>query len=293
MTNPFWRSPRLHTIVSTMLRPLRCSLAAVAATVLSIAFFAPAAAAQQRDTSMVRTRIRIVGVFDRQTGEPIDGVEVRDLATGLSALTTRTGTVALLLDDTLGTLVNIKKIGFTPQTIMVGTALKDTIPLTIDMLRAGQLLEKVIVTGDGRTLKLGPYDTVQTLLNNGFYARRATSAAPADAFITGDKLRATMLLSNARFIGRGLCEGNVFVDGVRFPVEERKGLFTHEGIDAMIDPSQVAGIETYQVGDLPPSTTHSFEGSGALAGVASMSAIANGLNSMTSSECVTLIWLKR
>lgn len=173
-----------------MPRPLRRSLAA-AAVLLPILSFAPAVSAQQRDTTMVRTRARVLGVFDRQTGEPIEGVEVRDYANGFTALTTRTGTVALLLADTLGTLVNIKKIGYTPQTIMVGTAVKDTVPLTIDMLRAGQLLEKIIVTADGRSLKLGPYDTVQMLLNNGFYERRATAAAPLDAFITGDKLRAS------------------------------------------------------------------------------------------------------
>jgi hypothetical protein len=272
--------------------PLRRILAA-AAVLLPIFLVAPSVSAQQRDTTMVRTRVRVLGVFDRQTGEPIEGVEVRDYSNGFMALTTRTGTVALLLTDTLGTLVNIKKIGFVPQTIMLGTALKDTVPLTIDMLRTGQLLEKVIVTADGRSLKLGPNDTVQTLLDNGFYARRATSAAPADAFITGDRMRASMLLSNAHYFGRGICENNVFVDGVRFPVEKRQGLFTKEGIDAMIDPTQVAGIETYRVGDLPASTTHSFEGASALNGGGSLSAIATGLNSMTATECVTLIWLKR
>jgi hypothetical protein len=275
-----------------MPRPLRRILAAVA-VLLPTLFLVPAAFAQQRDTTMVRTRARVLGVFDRQTGEPIEGVEVNDNASGFTALTTRTGTVALLLTDTLGTLVRIKKVGYTPQTIMVGTAFKDTVPLTIDMRRTGQLLETVVVTADGRVLKLGVNDTVQTLLDNGFYMRRATSAAPLDAFITGDKLRATLLLSDAHYFGRGICEGNVFVDGVRFPVEQRHGQFTKEGIDAMINPNDVAGIETYRVGDLPASTTHVFEGAGALAGGASLSAIANGLNSMTSTECVTLIWLKR
>jgi hypothetical protein len=250
------------------------------------------AAQQARDTTgMVRTRMRVIGVFDRQTGEPIEGVEVRDFNSGLSALTTRTGTMALLLDDTLGTLVSIKKIGYTPQTLMVGTAFKDTLPLTVDLLRAGTLLQTVIVTADGRSVRLGPTDTVQTLLDNGFYERRATSAAPASAFITGDKLRATMLLSNARYFGRGICEGNLFVDGVRVSVEAfrtgRSGVFSHEGVDALFDPSQVAGIETYQFGDLPSSTTNTFAGGGALSG------IANGLNSMSSSGCVTLLWLKR
>lgn len=268
----------------------------LAAVVLAVVALSSSAGAQKRDsTAMVRTRMRIIGVFDRQTGEPVEGAEVRDYNSGYTALTTKTGTVALLLTDTIGTLINIRKIGFNAQTIMLGTALKDTIPLTIDLLRAGQLLQTTIVTADGRSFKLGPSDTSKTLLENGFYERRATSPAPPDAFITGEKIRATALLTDARFVGRAICEENLFVDGVRFPVDQRKGLFSHEGVDALIDPSQVAGIETYRFGDLPASTTHSFEngGNGVMSGIVSASTIANGLNSMTAMGCVTMIWLKR
>jgi hypothetical protein len=283
------------------MRRLRPAFGALAAAILALVATAAAALAQTHDTTgMVRTRMRVIGVFDRQTGQPLDGVEVRDFNSGLTALTTRTGTVALLLEDTLGTLIRIKKVGYTPQTLMVGTAVKDTIPLTVDLLRAGMLLEKVIVTANGRTLRLGPRDTVQTLLENGFYERRASSAASADAFITGDNLRATVLLSDARFFGRPICESNVYVDGMPMNFVDgaapRAGVFTHEGIDAFIDPSQIAGIETYRFGDLPASTTNTFAGDRALSGLgasSSFSAIANGLNSATVTGCVTLIWLKR
>jgi len=87
----------------------------------------------------------------------------------------------------------------------------------------------------------------------------------------------------------------VFIDGVRVAVERREGMFSKEGIDAMIDPSEVAGIETYRFSDIPPGTTHSFAGAGAMAGVSSADAltiVANGLNSMTVQGCVTLIWRK-
>ncbi|HEY4302955.1 MAG TPA: hypothetical protein VGM82_00700 [Gemmatimonadaceae bacterium] len=265
----------------------------ILAAVLSFVALATPVFAQSRDSAMIRTRIRVVGVFDRQTGEPVEGAEVRDYNSGFTALTTKTGTVALLLSDTLGTLVNIKKIGFNQQTIMVATAIEDTIPLTIDLLRAGQLLATMVVMADGRSFKLGPFDTSQTLLDNGFYERRATSAAPADAFITGDRLRATTMLSDARFLGRGICEETLFIDGVRMGVEKRNGVFTHEGIDALLDPSIVAGIETYRFGDLPSSTTHTFAGLGALSTSVSAATIANGLNSMTAMGCVTMIWLKR
>ena len=280
--------------------PSRRSVSALVAVFLC--FHVPTTALAQKPqprsdtTRMVRTRVRVLGVFDRQTGEPIEGVEVRDYNSGLSSITTRTGTVALLLEDTLGTLVNIKKVGYTPQTLMVGTAISDTIPLTIDLLRAGQLLETTIITADGKALRLGPTDTSKTLLANGFYERRLRSAAPSDAFITGDKLRATMLLSDAHYFGRGICEGNVFVDGVRVAVEQRQGAFSKEGIDMMIDPSEVAGIETYHFSDIPPGTTHSYAGAGVMTAVApgaeALTIVANGLNSMTVKGCVTLIWRK-
>ena len=277
-------------------RPRLAALVAVACLILPTAISAQKAKPKSDSTQMVHTRMRVLGVFDRQTGEPIEGVEVRDYNSGLSSITTRTGTVALLLEDTLGTLVNIKKVGYTPQTLMVGTGMTDTIPLTIDMLRAGQLLATTIVTADGKSLRLGPADTSKTLLANGFYERRLTSAAPADAFITGDKLRATMLLSDAHYFGRGICEANVFVDGVRVAVEARQGMYTKEGIDAMIDPSEIAGIETYRFSDIPPGMTHSYAGAGAMsataAGADALTVVANGLNSMTVQGCVTLIWRK-
>ena len=51
-------------------------------------------------------RGRIVGVFDQTSGDPIEGARVRDMLTGTSALTTKTGTVSLSFVDTAGTLLD-------------------------------------------------------------------------------------------------------------------------------------------------------------------------------------------
>jgi hypothetical protein len=42
--------------------------------------------------------------------------------------------------DTTGTLLRIKKVGYQASTLVLGTALTDTIPVTAMMIRAGHAL---------------------------------------------------------------------------------------------------------------------------------------------------------
>jgi len=71
------------------------SLVTIVVAALASAFDAAA-----QSTSAFRGRI--VGVYDENTGNPIAGVEVRNLLNGVSALTTPTGTVLLTFVDTSG-----------------------------------------------------------------------------------------------------------------------------------------------------------------------------------------------
>jgi hypothetical protein len=259
-------------------------LAAVVAMAVSI-IIAPARATAQAagtppaakpDTASRRLHIRLLGLFDEQTGEVIEGADVTDAATGITARTTVTGTVALIFADTNGTLIRIKKVGYQPVSMLIGTALRDTSPITATILRAGVNLPTVITIGS-RVIRLGAADTNSTLLRNGFYERREISAAPRSAFIDGSKLRGTSVLSNARFFGRAICESNVWIDGMKITVPRRTGHFLKEGIDAILNPFDVAGIETYTTGEMPAGTTHTIDAPGTLAG----------------SGCVTMIWLNR
>jgi hypothetical protein len=80
-------------------------------------------------------RNRILGVFDADSGEPVEGAQVIDALNHVSALTTVTGTVSLIFLPDGGSMVQIKKVGYQPITLVVEIAPADTIPLTIVLNR--------------------------------------------------------------------------------------------------------------------------------------------------------------
>ena len=80
-------------------------------------------------------RHRILGVFDEQSGAPIEGAEVVDALNHVSALTTTTGTVSLVFLPDGGSMVQIKKVGYQPATMIVEIAPADTVPLTVILNR--------------------------------------------------------------------------------------------------------------------------------------------------------------
>lgn len=76
-------------------------------------------------------RGRILGVFDDETGRPIDSATVSDSASGMFALTTNTGTISLgFLPDGTSTL-RISKHGYEPVSFHIDVAPGDTTPVTI------------------------------------------------------------------------------------------------------------------------------------------------------------------
>jgi hypothetical protein len=100
-------------------------------------------------------RKRVLGVYDAQTGEPIEGAEVVDALAKVTALTTATGTVSLVFLPEGGTLVRIKKVGYAPQSMMVSIAPADTLPLTVLLTKSAQELPPV-VTRDSAVKYLAP-----------------------------------------------------------------------------------------------------------------------------------------
>jgi len=109
-------------------------IASALAAARSVSLSATSAGAQKP-----QPRSRLLGTFDEITGEPVAGVRVLDLLTGISALTTATGTVSLAFLQKGGGLVRVQKIGYEPQTLTVAISPVDTLPITLVLRRVSEL----------------------------------------------------------------------------------------------------------------------------------------------------------
>ena len=122
-----------------------------------VAFGAPAPAQAQtrtaspagRDSDTTRAdllpayRLRLIGVYDFLSGQPVDSVTVTDLISGLSARTTPTGTASLFFLPDGGSLVRLRKLGYQPQNLEVHISPDDTEPLTV-LLEPAAMLPTVV-----------------------------------------------------------------------------------------------------------------------------------------------------
>lgn len=265
--------------------------AASAVLVLVLASGVPYAVRAQRKDSASSASVlrvypgRIIGVYDNETGDPIVGADVRDIATGLHTLTTSTGTLSLFFVDTSGGLIRVTKLGYSPLTLPVANSFSDTIPLVIMMTQMGHVLPAVVVSAQGNHMPRGPADTVQRLEAVGFYDRQLTTGAPPAAFVTAEKLEGMTTLEDlarnlAMATGRGICTDNLYVDGIRVSVPSRSpepgrvSRTTKGPVDMIVPIEDVVGVEMYDVSDIPEQYNVTQ---------------ANG----RSASCATLIWTKR
>jgi len=95
-------------------------------------------------------RHRLLGVYDGQSGEAIEGAEVIDAFNHVSALTTKTGTITLVFLPDGGSLVQVKKIGYQPVTLLVQISPSDTVPVTVTLSVAAQTLPTVVTKDSSR-----------------------------------------------------------------------------------------------------------------------------------------------
>lgn len=237
---------------------------------------------------------RIVGVYDDRSGNPLDSVEIRDMITGSFAYTTSTGTLSLFFVDTAGSLLRIRKFGYTPITMFVGNA-AGLPPLTVTLEPLAQRLPAVVTTDTARHY-LSP-----TL--NGFEQRRKTGMG---YFIAETQLRkeenrplanvlrghiATLDIEDVVIGGQRLtiatshraqnaspCQVDIYLDGVLLTSNRNGGSLAILGSrrsggtalqQGYVDLSQflvsdLGGVEFHNVGDMPAEFAHTGGGCGAL-----------------------------
>lgn len=170
-------------------RRMRRSVRVLAGLAACVVVADSAAAQDQRPPATARDTVktqvmrvyhgRVIGVYDDDSGEPIEGVEVRDVFTGLSALTTKTGNVSLFFVDTAGGVIGFRKVGYGPVTMPIANSLTDTIPVVVMLARVGAVLPTV-VTSESSTHYISP-------ALQGFEARRLSGAG--GYFISDSVLR--------------------------------------------------------------------------------------------------------
>jgi hypothetical protein len=127
----------------------------IAAAAIALVCAATPMRAQSPVIPLAPYRARILGVFNAQTGDPIEGASVTDILSGTSALTTITGTVSLAFLPDSGSIVRVQKIGYKPATAMVAISPKDTVPITV-LLSPSTTTLPAVVTNDSSPHYISP-----------------------------------------------------------------------------------------------------------------------------------------
>lgn len=203
----------------------RRALAVIAAVSL-LGVMARAQATPDTAKKSLAYRYRVLGVYDAQTGDPIEGVEVADIMGGNKSMTTNTGTVSLLFLPDGGGIIRLRKVGYEVQTMMASISPADTAPITVILSRATALPTVVVKDSAPKFNSPGL---------KGFEERRRTgigSYIGADEMRKNDDkvlsdligtrmpgLRTTPGRSGAQYLlsTRKMCAGSSFVDVCRQP----------------------------------------------------------------------------
>lgn len=230
---------------------------------------------------------RLAGVFDEDTGAPLEGVRITELLSGTFATTTSTGTVALTFLRDGGSMVRLQKLGYQMQTLFVAVSPADTAPLTILFKRVTEL--PAVVTRDSapafRSPALRGFDERRHDRAGGYFLGEAELRAKDNSTVANvvralpgmkvlDGRGASWLLPTAR-CNDGTHAGPpaVYLDGVAWTPPARAdtphvGRKDDEGAAFDLNEFQVynlAAIEYYPDNTvLPAGLTHSATRCGAI-----------------------------
>jgi hypothetical protein len=232
-------------------------------------------------------RGRLVGVFDELTGQPMDSVEVRDMMSGLSAFTTRTGTLSLFFVDTGGSMIRFRKIGYQPLTILVANSVRDTVPLTITLAHSGQVLPTVVTEDSAPKYKSPQLRGFEARRKegHGYFVTEAQLRKEDDrkmpevlaahvsgvSFVRGRTLGTYMTAGRSSggrgtFIGGGApCYPDVYLDGTLVPPQPDLKIVSIVAVDlGQFNLADIGAVEFYNTATLPPQFNATRSGCGAL-----------------------------
>ncbi|HWH51716.1 MAG TPA: hypothetical protein VN651_09275 [Gemmatimonadaceae bacterium] len=229
-----------------------------------------------RAPAALNARPRLLGVFDENTGEPVEGARVADLVSGTFATTTQTGTVALNFLRDSGSLVRVQKIGYETQVMFVGITGADTAPITLVLRRITDLPASV-TRADSASRYLSPalraFDERRRSGAGGYFIDEA-DLRKLDNSTLGNAVRrlpgitvlpgmgsADWLMRNARCAEDGGGPPQVYVDGVQWtpPLRPDAPRFLGRDIDGIafdlhdFQVSNLAGVEFYPDNAVAPS----------------------------------------
>jgi hypothetical protein len=247
------------------------------ATLFWLLFAVPVAALSQTDTA-AKQPVRVIGVFDSRTGEPIAGAQVIDVLTGTFATTTVTGTASLGFVSFRGSgaMVEVRSIGYQPKSVLLAKG--DTTPVT-EVLDGVVTLPAMTTTesyrinrDDGKwegfarrcaikritcyndeTLANHPGSTVAEVLRSASAVRVKCSGNGTNSQRIQGRTDQSLPTCNVAGVGRFCsvqcppgCYPSWFIDGFLYqPFGSRQKEQTYSAVQNMLGPSQIKGIEVY------------------------------------------------
>lgn len=151
-------------------------VALLASTAAGIADAQTVAAAARDSTpapAMPAYRYRLLGVYDESTGDPVEGVQVQDILSGLSMRTSATGTVSLVFLPPGGSIVRLRKLGYEEQTFFIAIAPADTTPVTVTMRSAVMLPTVHVIDSASGAATLREAETRERAAHGGYFVGEA------------------------------------------------------------------------------------------------------------------------
>lgn len=223
------------------------------------------------DSALRPTRIRggnstLTGVVRNEAGEPLSGAQVMVWGSGNTTTTRDNGRFAITGLPAGTQTVEVRYVGFVPKRAIVDLVSARSVATTITMSEHADVLDGMIVYGVDRQLAndLEGFNQ-RRKLGFGHFITRADIEKKApmrftDLFRSSPGLRLvstggldyTIVASHGSTSG-GVCRPLIYINGVM--------LVNSEGLDMMIDPQEVAGIEIYNgVGETPPQFRGGLKG---------------------------------